>query len=642
MRILLIGGSGLLGQELLKLNRDIIAPSHEELDITNPDLYKYKADIVINAAAIKDNRSIELHPLSAVHTNIIGAALVSSHCYCMNLRYIYISTDYIYKGEHGNYKEDNEILPANIYAWTKLGGECSARTVKNHLIIRTTFGPAKFEYRQAFTDKWTSKDYVDVIAPMILEAALSPLTGVLNIGTERKTLYHHALKRNQVCGVRLADTSFRTPYDTSFNLQKWMDYKSLSPTAKTHTSCRVCQSKRLVKYLDLGLMPLANNLEFTALRAKEQDRFPLQVMLCQDCGLSQLSVVIDPVKMYSYYTYRSGINAPYVEHCNKMASALADKYNLDHNSFHIDIAGNDGTLLAQFKKRLNNIVLNVDPASNLTAISEAIGVPTKNKFWDSAVALEILEEYSGADLITATNVFAHVNDIIEFLSACKESLKLNGILLIECPYVIDFVENMEFDTTYFEHLSYMSITPLNKLCCEIGLKILSVEKFGIHGGTVRIIIANELSNHSVEPSVMQFIQNELDKGFNDIKTYKNWSIDVANLIQNFSTELMKLKKQGFKIACFAASAKGNTLLNACSISTEIIDYIVDQTPEKVGKFSPGTGIPIVNMQEFVKNPPDYVIILSWNFAAVIIPKIKELCDAKIIIPIPEFKIIDHE
>lgn len=644
MRILLIGGSGILGTELRKLNHDIFAPSHEDLDITSNAKMNLDVDVIINAAAIKDNRAIEQDPINAINVNIIGAATLAKLCSQQNIRYVYISTDYIYKGDRGNYKETDEILPFNLYSWTKLGGECSARMVKNHLIIRTSFGPSEFAYKEAFIDKWVSKDYVDVIAPMILEAALSPLTGVLNLGTERTTIYQYASQRSNVKGTKLSDTSHLTPYDNSFNLQKWIDYKSSKAIATPHTKCRCCGSSDLEKYLDLGLMPLANNLEISSIRAKEIERYPLQVMFCNSCGLSQLSVIIDPVKMFSYYTYRSGINAPYAHHCMRMAYSTLFKY-AKGEVFHIDIAGNDGTLLNEFRKivddkfELKYTCLNVDPASNLTAISEAQGIPAKTDFWSPSLVPEILAEYGEADLITATNVFAHVDNIKDFLLACKYALRDNGIILIECPYLVDFIENMEFDTVYFEHLSYMSVIPMNKVCVELGLRIISVEKQLIHGGTIRVLIAKDLSSHQTEDSAIQFMINENKGAFNEIERYKCWAKDVHCAIKDFGKQIYNLKKQGFKIAAFAASAKGNTLLNASNLNTDFIDYIVDQTPEKIGKYSPGTGIPIVNKDHLRKHPPDYIIILSWNFSEVIIPQIKEICDAKIIIPIPEFVIL---
>jgi len=646
MKILLFGGSGLLGTELRKLNHNFLAPTHTNQDLVSfleLDLYidRIKPDIVINCAAIKDNRKIEQDPADAIATNIIGAGNLAIVCSKQNIRYVYISTDYIYEGSRGNYLESDHILPCNLYAWTKLGGEASAKCVKNHLIIRTSFGKSEFDYKEAFTDKWTSKDYVDVIAPMILEAALSPLTGVLNIGTERKTIYDHATARNtDIKPVKLSESSHSTPYDTSLNLQKWMDYKSINPIAKPHKYCRVCNSDQLIKYLDLGLMPLANNLEFTSKRAKEQDRFPLQVMFCNECSLSQLSVVIDPGKMFSYYTYRSSINAPYVTHCREMAKGLKAKYNLSKDSFMIDIAGNDGALLNEFRDELGIKVLNIDPASNLASISESKGIESIADFWGVDLASKLIKSYGNADLITATNVFAHVDNVKDFIISVKHVLKQKGILVLEFPYLVDFIDNREFDTVYYEHLSYVSILPLNRLCIELDMKIISVEKQQIHGGSVRVIIAKEASELNVDNSVFEFIDKENKAGYSNIDRYKPWSNVIKASIKEFTEKILSLKVMGNKIAAFAASAKGNTLLNSAGINTDIIDYIVDQTPEKIGKFSPGTGIPIVGIHELTKRPPDYLIILSWNFADEIMKKAKEYgFVGKFIVPIPKFEII---
>lgn len=642
MSIVLTGGSGLLGTELLKINPEMVAPSHSELDVNSYDsvikfLLNNKPDIVIHAAAVIDNRILEKEPNKAISTNIIGTANVAMACNALKIRLIYISTDYVYPGEHGNCKETDPLQPFNFYAWTKLGGECSVKSVKNHLIIRTSFGANEFSYDKAFIDKWASKDYVDIIAPMIYDAAISPITGVLNIGTERKTLFDYAHSRNDsVKPVKLSETNFFTPYDTSLNLQKWMDYKSKRPIAKPHTKCRACGSVELTKYLDLGLMPLANNLEYTSLRAKKKERYPLQVLLCEVCGLSQLSVVIDPVEMYRYYTYRSGINKGYINHCMKMASDILEGNDI----IHIDIAGNDGTLLNVFQNHdiTNYTPINVEPAANLAAISEAQGIETYCDFWGVEVVEKIIAKYpGGVDLITATNVFAHVDDIKNFLHCARISLKDDGILVIECPYVIDFIENMEWDTIYFEHLSYMSVSPIVKLCSQVGgLKVLDVEKHSIHGGTIRLTIAREESKRRIQSSVLEFIQ--LEQG--DKIMYYKWAKEVDVMTKLFSLAILEIKKQGLKIAAFAASAKGNTLLNAAMINTDLIDYIVDETPEKIGKFSPGTGIPIVYKDELQKNPPDYLVILSWNFSNDIMEKAKQAgFKGKFIIPIPEFTVI---
>jgi dTDP-4-dehydrorhamnose reductase/SAM-dependent methyltransferase len=644
MKIVLFGGSGLLGKELLKINKDLISPTHNEVSIENQKMVmdfigKHKPDIVINSAAFLDNRLIEKDPNEAIETNIIGSANISLACIKHKARLVYISTDYIYKGDRGNYKENDEILPFNLYAWSKLGGESSSMMVNNHLIIRTSFGANKFAYKVAFNDKYASKDYVDVIAPMIYEASLSSIIGILNLGTERKTLYDYARNKSQVKPIRLSESYHSTPFDTSFNLQRWIDYKSENPICKPHTNCRCCGSDNMTKYLDLGIMPLANNLEFTSKLAKEKERFPLQIMFCNNCGLSQLSVVINPSKMFSYYTYRSSINGGYVRHCNKMAQDLKDRYDLNSDSFVIDIAGNDGALLKEFKNVFNPKVLNVDPATNLTAIAEQQGITSLAKFWGNETSIEVINKYGKADIITATNVFAHVDNIEDFLKSAKSTLSDKGVLVIEFPYLVDFINNKEYDTTYFEHLSYVSITPIYNLCKSLGLELFDVEKQNIHGGTVRLSISH-IGSHPTTPNVNNHLEIEEKDGFLSIEKYLQWSKDIEQTIHDFSTRLLNLKLSGFSISGFGASAKGNTLLNSCRVNTDIMDYIADETPEKIGKFSPTTGIPIVNKQTIIDNPTDYIVILAWNFQDEIIAKLRPIYKGKFIIPVPEFRIIE--
>ena len=403
-----------------------------------------------------------------------------------------------------------------------------------------------------------------------------------------------------------------------------------------HENCRVCNSENLTPYFDAGKMPLANNNKSTRDESLNEARYPLQVLFCNDCGLSQLSVVVNPIVMFSNYDYRSAVNAGYVQHCKEMAKRLASKYNLTNDSFHIDIAGNDGTLLKQFKNEIGLGVLNIDPAENLTAIAELDGISSVTDFWstDLVNSIEVLR----ADLITATNVFAHVDNVNDFINAAKIALKPNGVLVLEFPYLVDFIEKMEFDTIYHEHLSYFSILPLMRLCESNEMKIICIEKFKIHGGSLRVEIAKENSNHYIDESVSTFVNNELNLGYNKIEKYLNWSKKVDEICLNFINNLIELKE--FKVAAFAASAKGNSLLNYTKITNKEIDFIIDETPEKIGKFYSGTGIQILNKSELLKNPPDYLIILAWNWSDVIIDKCKKLgYKGKFIIPLPNFQTI---
>lgn len=409
---------------------------------------------------------------------------------------------------------------------------------------------------------------------------------------------------------------------------------------KRHTNCRVCDSENLTMYLDLGELPLPNNLELTTSQAKGKQRFPLQVMFCEECSLSQLSVVVDPKEMFSYYTYRSSINGGYVKHCREMAIQMKEKYSLNKDSLHIDIAGNDGALLKQFKEEIGLNVINIDPAKNLCAIAESEGIRSYPEFLALDFAEFVVKQHGECDLITATNVFAHVDNVKDFIVSCKMLMKENGVLVLEFPYIVDFIEGYEMDTVYHEHLSYFSIVPLMRLCSEFDMKIISVEKFSIHGGTVRVAITNEDSTHIVEDSVQEFVAREIDGDFTEVTTYHEWAEKSHSIIQNFRRSIKKLNAYGNSVWAFAASAKGNTLMNCAGLGNEDIGCIIDETPEKIGHYSPGTGIMIKSPKYLQEYPPDYLVILSWNFSEEIIKKMRPIYKGKFIIPLPEFKIID--
>ncbi len=406
------------------------------------------------------------------------------------------------------------------------------------------------------------------------------------------------------------------------------------------SNCRICGSSDLGLYLDLGMMPLANNLAATSSDAKAMRRYPMQVQYCCDCSLSQLTVVIDPCELFSNYAYRSSISQAYVDHCRMMAHSLRESLGLKPGDLVVDIAGNDGALLAVFKDELDVRVVNVDPAQNLAAIAEAAGVPTISKFWGPETAEQVVAEHGKPMLITATNVFAHVDDVRSFVAAAKDCLSEDGTLMLEFPYGVDFIEHREFDTIYFEHLSYVLLEPVRRLAESLGMDVFDVQKQDIHGGTIRVFIGNE-GTHAVKSSVGEFIAKEQREGYHDAAVYEDWNREIDSLIADFVAKITALKQGGAKIAAFAASAKGNTLLNACRFDTETVDYIVDDTPEKIGRFSPGTGIPVVDRSVLSADPPDYLIILAWNFAKEIVASTDEFSAAggKYIIPIPAFKVI---
>lgn len=402
---------------------------------------------------------------------------------------------------------------------------------------------------------------------------------------------------------------------------------------KNHTNCRICGSEKLTEYLDLGELPLTNNLCTTW--EEKADLYPLKLMVCENCWLSQLSIVVNPQLLFGNYVYRSSISNDFMKHCLKMAYDLQHEYGLDENSYHIDIAGNDGALLSQFEFVLNHKTLNVDPARNLTEICEAKGIKTLAKFWSEKVGWNLIGSWNKVDLITATNVIAHVDNLHDFLKGVKWILKDTGVLIIECPYLIPFIENNEFPTLYQEHLSVMSVYPINQICDEIGLTLMKVENQDIHCGSIRL----HIGYGKQQQSVLDFIEEETK--YRTMQPYIDFAVSSNAVIKEFSDKLHELKSNGSSISGFACSAKGNTLLNAAKINSNTIDYIIDHTPEKIGKYSPGTQIPILSIDKLKSNPPDYLIILSWNFKNEIINKCKDAgYTGKFIVPIPHIQIID--
>lgn len=401
---------------------------------------------------------------------------------------------------------------------------------------------------------------------------------------------------------------------------------------KQHTNCRVCNSDKLEKYLDLGLMPMANSLFDSEKEAKNAKRYPLELMFCDECGLSQLSIVVDPSELYEYYTYRTSVNGGYVLHARQMAKDLAIKFNLTKDSFHIDVAGNDGALLKEFKDELGLKVLNIDPAKNLCEIANKDGIKSYPEFFNYKFSDSVLKSDGKADLITATNVFAHVDNVTDFLSASKNLLNKDGVLVLEFPYLIDFIENNEFDTIYFEHLSYFSLLPIMRLCSNLDMKVIDAEKKSIHGGTIRVTIAHEESKYEISRNVSTFVNLEIQKGYNKLSTYMGWSDKVYDIIENLNLNLQSI---GGDCIAFGASAKGNTLLNSAKIDSKLIKFIADETPEKIGKYSAGTGIKIVSKDAVKDCDNEYCLILAWNFKDELITKLNPIYKGKYLIPIPE-------
>lgn len=402
--------------------------------------------------------------------------------------------------------------------------------------------------------------------------------------------------------------------------------------------CRICNSKNIVKYLDLGKMPLANSLIEQKNINKKEMEFPLEALYCKDCSLSQLSIVVNPKILFSKYVYRSSISKTFQEHCAQMAEKIREMIKPSQSELAVDIASNDGCLLQQLKKKEFK-VLGVEPAKNLAEVANSNGIETLCSFWNRENAIKILNKYGEAKVITATNVLAHVDDLNAFLEAVKILLSKDGQFIVEVPYLHDLLIKNEFDTIYHEHLSYFLVKPLKKLYENRGLNIIGIEQYPIHGGSLRIYASK--NNSEENKRIRDFIKLEQREKLYDVKTYLNFYERVKKVRKDFLNLLINLKNENKKIAAYGASAKGNTLLNYCKINQNLIRFIVDDTPIKQDKLAPGSRIPIKDASYLERNKPDYIVLLAWNFAKELIQKTERhrKRGGKYIIPIPSVRIV---
>lgn len=403
--------------------------------------------------------------------------------------------------------------------------------------------------------------------------------------------------------------------------------------------CRICKSKDLVKYLNFGKLPLANSS--LASLDDEEFFFPLEVMFCRNCFLSQLSIVVDPKLMFSYYTYRSSISKTFQRHCAELVDDVSSYFG-DGGKFAIDIASNDGCLLKQFKAK-DFKVLGVEPADNIADIAIEEGIPTMKEFWSKDVAEGVVETHGKADIVVGTNVFAHVNDLDEFIEAVNNVLKDDGVFVIEVPYMANLISKTEFDTIYHEHLSFFLLKPLEVLFKRHAMRIANVKEFPIHGGTIRVSVIKDVNKKIPinEKTINTFLDLEESNRLHDLNTYLEFVNKLHIVKKDLLALLNKLKKENKKVAAYAASAKGNTLFNYCGINKDLVEFIIDETPEKENKFFAGNHIPIYGPEELEKRKPDYLVILAWNFAKEIINKTEahRKREGKYIIPIPNVMVI---
>ncbi len=404
--------------------------------------------------------------------------------------------------------------------------------------------------------------------------------------------------------------------------------------------CRICSGKNLKIILDLGEQSPANSFIGQNELNSTESKFPLRLFWCTDCYLVQLLDIVDKEYLFKNYFYMTSASKPIVDHFKKYAQEVYKEFlEGKDDSFVVEIGSNDGSLLSEFKK-LGTSILGIEPATNLSNLANQSNITTKNTFFSSQVSKDIIKSRN-ASVVVANNVIAHVEDLQDLMDGIKILIGDNGVFIFEVPYLVDLIKKLEFDTIYHEHLSYFSILPLLKLVEQFGLEIFDIRKQLVHGGTLRIFVSKK-NNFKVSDSIDNFINSEYEMGLNKNSIYDIFSANVKNLKIQLKELLIELKKEKKSLFGYGASAKGNVLLNYCEIDNTVLDFIIDTTPTKQGKYTPGTHIPIYSPKKILdKGDNDIALLLAWNYESQIIEKEKNFRSkgGKFLVPIPSPKLI---
>jgi SAM-dependent methyltransferase len=391
--------------------------------------------------------------------------------------------------------------------------------------------------------------------------------------------------------------------------------------------------------LDLGATPLANGLLRPGGVPDPEPRFPLVLAVCPACGLAQLTVTVPPEEMFAVYPYFSSFSETMLRESRALAGRLVATRGLGAGSLVVEVASNDGYLLKNYVDR-GIPVLGIEPAANVAAVAREKGVRTECEFFGRAFAETLRGRGELADVVHANNVMAHVPDIDGFVAGLATILQPTGVAVIEVPYLRDLIEHVEFDTIYHEHVFYFSVTALLPLFERNGLELTDVERIPIHGGSLRLFVT-PAGRRPVGDAVRQIASEERSLGMHEVAYYTAFADRVRNLGVALRETLSRLRADGKRVAAYGASAKGSTLLNAFGIGGETLEFVADRSTVKQGLLTPGTHLPIVPPERLLESMPDYVLLLTWNFAEEILRQQQAYRDrgGKFIVPVPAVTVV---
>jgi hypothetical protein len=405
--------------------------------------------------------------------------------------------------------------------------------------------------------------------------------------------------------------------------------------------CRLCGSRLNHTLVDLGMSPPCESY----LRPDQLDQmeayYPLSVMVCDTCYLVQLKEYMSPESIFGEYAYFSSYSSSWVAHAKAYCEAITQRLGLGRDSLAVELASNDGYLLQHFLP-LGVPVLGVEPAANVARAAIEKGVPTRIDFFGVRLARQLVAEGLQADLIIGNNVLAQVPDLNDFVAGMTVLLKPEGVITLEFPHVERLMAENQFDTIYHEHFSYFSLLTVDLMASRHGLKVIDVEEFPTHGGSLRVYLAHKDAHWMVSGSVSDLLEREKRHGLTQMATYASFGEKARRAKRDLLAFLIAAKNEGKTICGYGAPGKGNTLLNYCAIGTDFLDFTVDRNPYKHGRFTPGMHIPIKPVDAIDHAKPDYILILPWNLKDEIIRQMHHVASwgAKFVLPIPFVTVID--
>ena len=404
--------------------------------------------------------------------------------------------------------------------------------------------------------------------------------------------------------------------------------------------CRACKRKKLMMFLPLGLHPLAQNFLNKNQLNKPEYLCPLDTYVCLSCGLIQVCDCVPPDYFRNYLYVSSTINTM-LKHFSDFADSLAAEFGTSPDLLTVDIGCNDGLLLKSLDRK-GVKTLGVDPARNVNEIVRREGLNIINEYFASGLATKIKKEYGSAAVIVTANTFHHISDLDSFMDGVCILLKDKGVFIVEVPHAMEIMEQNEFDGIYHEHVSQFTVKSMVDLCNRFDMEVFRIDTFEVHGGSMRFFIRRKESDELSE-AISEWITKENKRGLFQASTYEAFHRRVKSMKVELMDLLRRLKQEGNNLVGYGASARGNTLLNYYGIGTDLMDYIVDRNTLKHGLYSPGMHIPVCPVEKILKDRPDYVLALAWNFSKEIIKQQEEYLSlgGKFILPIPELSILEH-